>query len=56
MKKKKQAKTAPDSTKANKQKDEIFGFLKGQGVILGHIEGPALTKEEWGSLWPEDDE
>lgn len=39
-----------------KEEDEIFGFLKGKGVILGDIVAPALTKEEWGNLWPEDDE
>lgn len=36
-----------------KEKDEIFGFLKGKGSIVGDIISPALTKEEWGNLWPE---
>lgn len=30
--------------------DEIFGFMKGKGVVKGDIVGPALTLEEWGSL------
>ena len=38
-----------------KEKDEIFGFMQGKGMILGDIVSPALTKEEWGRLWPEDD-
>ena len=39
-----------------KEEDEIFGFLKGKGAILGDVVAPALTKKEWGNLWPEDDE
>jgi prevent-host-death family protein len=31
-------------------KDPIFGFLAGKGVIVGDITGPAMTLEEWGSL------
>ena len=46
------AKLAP----VEQEKDEIFGFLRGQGAITGDIVSPALTKEEWGNLWPEDDE
>jgi prevent-host-death family protein len=30
--------------------DEIFGFMKGKGIVKGDIVGPALTLEEWGSL------
>jgi prevent-host-death family protein len=37
------------------EKDDIFGFMKGKIEILGDVVSPALTKEEWGSLWPEDD-
>jgi len=37
------------------EKDEIFGFMKGKVKITGDIVSPALTKEEWGRLWPEDD-
>jgi antitoxin (DNA-binding transcriptional repressor) of toxin-antitoxin stability system len=37
------------------EKDDIFGFMKDKVVILGDVVSPALTKEEWGSLWPEDD-
>ncbi len=39
-----------------KKQDEIFDCLKEKGVILGDIVSPALTKEEWGNLWPEDDD
>ena len=37
------------------EKDDIFGFMKGKIKIVGDIVAPALTKEEWGSLWPEDE-
>jgi antitoxin (DNA-binding transcriptional repressor) of toxin-antitoxin stability system len=37
------------------KKDPIFGFMKDKLIILGDVVSPALTKEEWGSLWPEDD-
>ncbi|HKQ85356.1 MAG TPA: type II toxin-antitoxin system Phd/YefM family antitoxin [Candidatus Acidoferrales bacterium] len=36
---------------ATSEKDEIFGFYKGKGKILGDIVGPILTPEEWGSLY-----
>ena len=38
-----------------KEKDDIFGFMKDRVAILGDVVSPALTKEEWGNLWPEDD-
>jgi len=38
------------------EKDNIFGFLKGKVVFVGDVVSPALTKEEWGNLWPEDDD
>jgi prevent-host-death family protein len=34
-----------------KEKDEIFGFLKGKGKVLGDIVSPILTPEEWGDLY-----
>ncbi len=33
------------------EKDEIYGFLKGRGKILGDIVSPVLTPEEWGDLY-----
>ena len=36
---------------ADQKKDEIYGFLKGKGKILGDIVGPILTPEEWGDLY-----
>jgi prevent-host-death family protein len=32
-------------------KDEIYGFLKGKGKVLGDVVSPALTPEEWGDLY-----
>lgn len=36
-----------------KEKDEIFGFMKGKGTIeiKGDIVSPVLTPEEWGDLY-----
>jgi len=34
-----------------KQKDDIFGFLKGKVTVRGDIVGPILTPEEWGDLY-----
>jgi prevent-host-death family protein len=34
-----------------KEKDEIFGFLKGKGKILGDVVSPILSPEEWGDLY-----
>ena len=34
-----------------KQKDDIFGFLKGKIKVTGDIVSPALTPEEWGDLY-----
>jgi len=36
---------------ADQGKDEIYGFHKGKGKILGDIVGPILTPEEWGDLY-----
>jgi prevent-host-death family protein len=35
----------------NTDKDEIFGFLAGKGVVTGDVVSPALTPEEWGELY-----
>ena len=34
-----------------KEKDEIFGFLKGKIKVTGDVVSPALTPEEWGDLY-----
>jgi prevent-host-death family protein len=34
-----------------KEKDDIFGFLKGKGKITGDIVSPILSPEEWGDLY-----
>jgi prevent-host-death family protein len=34
-----------------KEKDDIFGFLKGKIKVTGDIVSPALTPEEWGDLY-----
>jgi prevent-host-death family protein len=34
-----------------KEKDEIFGFLKGKLKVVGDVVSPALTPEEWGDLY-----
>jgi prevent-host-death family protein len=34
-----------------KEKDDIFGFFKGKGKILGDIVSPAFSPEEWGDLY-----
>jgi len=36
-----------------KEKDDIFGFLKGKGKIEinGDIVSPAISPEEWGDLY-----
>lgn len=33
------------------QDDDIFGFLRGKGTIVGDVVSPALTPEEWGDLY-----
>lgn len=33
-----------------KEKDDIFGFLKGKAKITGDVVSPALSLEEWGNL------
>jgi prevent-host-death family protein len=34
-----------------KEKDDIFGFLKGKIKVTGDVISPALTPEEWGDLY-----
>jgi prevent-host-death family protein len=34
-----------------KQKDDIYGFMKGKGRILGDIVSPIISPEEWGDLY-----
>ncbi len=33
------------------EKDDIYGFLKGKGKVLGDVVSPILTPEEWGDLY-----
>ena len=35
----------------SKEKDDIFGFLKGKVTVLGDVVSPILTPEEWGDLY-----
>jgi prevent-host-death family protein len=32
------------------EKDDIYGFMAGKGMIIGDVVSPALTLEEWGDL------
>ena len=32
-------------------KDDIFGFLKGKGTIVGDVVSPIIRPEEWGDLY-----
>jgi prevent-host-death family protein len=34
-----------------REKDDIFGFLKGKVKVVGDVVSPALTPEEWGDLY-----
>jgi prevent-host-death family protein len=34
----------------NTEDDEILGFLKGKGKIVGDLVSPILTADEWGNL------
>ena len=31
--------------------DDIFGFLKGKGKIVGDVVSPIISPEEWGDLY-----
>jgi len=35
----------------SKEKDDIFGFMKGKITVLGDVVSPILTPEEWGDLY-----
>lgn len=35
---------------ADKNTDDIYGFLAGKGSISGDIVAPALSDEDWGEL------
>jgi prevent-host-death family protein len=35
---------------ADKDLDDIYGFLAGKGKILGDVVSPAMSGEEWGEL------
>jgi len=32
------------------EKDDIYGFMAGKGLIIGDVISPALSLEEWGNL------
>jgi len=34
----------------NTEKDEIYDFLAGKGVVVGDVVAPALSADEWGEL------
>ena len=34
----------------NAEKDQIYDFIAGMGVIVGDLIAPALSPEEWGAL------
>jgi prevent-host-death family protein len=31
--------------------DDIFGFYKGKGKVVGDVVSPALSSDEWGELY-----
>jgi prevent-host-death family protein len=35
---------------ADKDADDIYGFLAGKGAIVGEVVLPALSRGEWGEL------
>lgn len=35
---------------ADKEPDEIYGFLAGKGRVAGDVVAPALSPKEWGKL------
>jgi hypothetical protein len=37
---------------ADKNADDIFGFLAGKGTITGDIVSPVISPKEWGNLYP----
>ena len=34
----------------NTDEDDIFGFFRGKGQVVGDIVSPALSPDEWGNL------
>ena len=36
---------------ADKEADDIFGFLAGKGKVTGDVVSPVLSPEEWGDLY-----
>jgi prevent-host-death family protein len=36
---------------ADKDTDDIFGFLAGKGRVTGDVVSPAFSPEEWGDLY-----
>jgi prevent-host-death family protein len=36
---------------ADKETDDIFGFLAGKGKITGDVVSPVFSPEEWGDLY-----
>lgn len=32
------------------KEDDIFGFFKGRGEVVGDLVAPVLSKREWGNL------
>ena len=47
----KPVKPAVKSAPANKDGDNLFGFLAGKGTIIGDVVSPAFSPEEWGDLY-----
>ncbi len=36
---------------ADKETDDIFGFLAGKGKVTGDVVSPVFSPEEWGDLY-----
>jgi prevent-host-death family protein len=35
---------------ADKNADEIYGFLAGKGTVAGDVVSPAISEKDWGEL------
>ena len=35
---------------ADRNADDIYGFLAGKGAITGDVVSPAISREDWGDL------
>ncbi len=35
---------------ADKNADEIYGFLSGKGTVTGDVVSPAISEKDWGEL------